>query len=521
MRKSPIFNTAHSLDRAARAHSDRASIHYGARTYTVLEAALATRRLAQLLAQAGVAQGDRVALISHNSPYHLLLHVACARLGAVFVPISHRLVRQELESLVAFTAPRVVVAEPEIAEVGRFATPDMHFVIDDDPAASSFKPALSQGYLALAAAADAFDAHLIIPDPQGLSALNTREYPEGPAAILFTSGTAGIPKAVELTHEHLWWGSRNFREGFEYSNLDVELVVAPMTHIGGFNGTTLDLFTHGGTVVVVREFEPGNVLAQLAEHKVSIMFGVPTMYAALVTHPDFSETDLSAFRLPLMGGAVVPAPLLGRLASRGLRPLNVWGMTETSASGCYLPFELAAEHPGAIGRPFAHVQARIVDSNGDDAVEGELLVRGPNVITSYWHNEAATAESFTGGWLRTGDLVRMDEGGQLWVVGRLHQLINSGGEKIVPQEVEAALASVPGVADVVVVGVPDETWGETVAAVVVATPGEEPPTLEAMRSLETIARYKLPRALAIVEALPVNGNGKVDRVVAAQVFRAE
>lgn len=522
MLKKPIYNSAHALDRAARAHPQRESIVYGTETLTVVEAAARTRQLAQMLAAAGVTEGDRVLLIARNSPYHLLLHVACARLGAIFVPISARLTRINHQEIVDFCAPRVVVLEAALADAGMFVSSGtlVHLVIDDDPAAPSVATAISNGFYGISAAMEAQNGKFITTIKDGSTALNSRQYPEGPAAMLFTSASAGLPKAVELTHEQLWWASRNFREGFEYSNLDSVLTVAPLTHIGGFNGTTLDLFSHGGKVVIVREFNPGAVLALLEEHKITMMFGVPTIYSALLDHPAFPDTDLSQFRLPLIGGAVVPASLLGRMMAAGLRPLNVWGMTELAASGTYLPAEQLEERAGSIGRPFAHTEARIVDAEGNDATEGELVVRGPNMVGSYWHDPQLSAQTFRGGWMHTGDLVRLDEDGFLWVTGRLHNVINSGGVKIHAEEVQAVLAQMEGVSDCAVVGTPDEKWGETVSAAVVMQAGYAPPTLEEVQLHVGVylARFKVPRKLIVVNELPTNANGKADRHTLVAMF---
>lgn len=520
MLKKPNYNAAHALDRAARAHPQRTSIVYGSAEITVVEAAVRTRQLAQMLAAAGVSEGDRVMLISRNSPYHLLLHVACARLGAIFVPVSARLTRADHQAIVDFCGPRVVVLEAALAHLGIFTSTGtlLHLVVDDD--AASVSTAISNGFIGIGAAMEAQNGKFITTIKDGSTALNSRQYPEGPAAMLFTSASAGMPKAVELTHEQLWWASRNFREGFEYSNLDSVLTVAPMTHIGGFNGTTLDLFSHGGKVVLVRDFNPGVVLDLLEEHQVTMMFGVPTIYAALLDHPSFPVRDLSHWRLPLIGGGMVPPALLARLMDAGLKPLNVWGMTEMGASGAYLPAEHLAERPGSIGRPFAHVEARIVDADGNDTTEGELVVRGPSVVNGYWHDPLQTAQSFRSGWLHTGDLVRLDEDGFMSVTGRLHNVINSGGVNIQAEEIQAVLAQMEGISDCAVVGTPDEKWGETVSAAVVMQAGHAAPTLEDVQRHvgSRLARFKVPRKLIVVDALPINGNGKADRNALVAMF---
>lgn len=525
MHRKPNYNSAHALDRAAKAHPERTAIAYEKFGYTVAECALRTRQLAQLLAGAGITQGDHVAIISHNSPYHLLLEVACARIGAVMVPISTRLRRADQQALIDFCAPRAIIAEPAVADHGPFESTGgiTHFVIDDDPHAPSVSVAIEQGYFALDAAISAHSGQFITTIKTGSTALNSRTYPEGPALLMFTSASSGPPKAVELTHEQLWWAARNFREGFEYANHDVVLTVAPLTHIGGLIGTTLDLFTHGGKVVIVRDFNPELVLEQIERHRVTMMFGVPTIYAALLAEPSF-ETRARTLRLPLIGGAPVPPELIERMRAAGLAPLNVWGMTETGGAGAYLPAEQLDNRPGSIGRPFAHVEARILDETGADATAGELLVRGPNVVASYWHDDAPTPASdielVRDGWLRTGDLVRLDDGGFLWVTGRKHNIVNSGGVKIQAEEVQAAVAGYPGVSDCAVIGTPDDRWGEVVSVAVVMQAGFETPTLDQLRAYAEgkLAHFKLPRKLIAVDALPTNANGKADLRALAAMF---
>lgn len=529
MHKPPIYNSARTLDQAAFAHPNRRSITYGDQVYTVEQAARLTRQLAQLLAQAGVSSGDRVMLASHNSPYHLLAHVACARIGAVFVPVSFRLTHMELQELVDFTAPRAIICEPEIAARGAFASTGtlLQFVIDDDVQAGPLSAGFANGYLALGAAMSPHDGSMISDTRNaGITGLNQQGYPDGLAALLLTSGTAGNPKAVALTHKNLWWGSRNFRDGFEYRTDETVLAVTPLSHIGGFNGTTLDLFCGGGHVVIERHFDPGQTLRIIEQQHVNIMFAAPTMYIALINHPDFATRDLSSWRLPLVGGAQVPAPLLGRLAARGLRPINVWGMTETAASGCYLPFEHCPGHPGSIGRPFAYVEARLRDPESGEEVAageiGELLVRGPSVASSYWHGESYASAAFLGDWLCTGDLAQVDSDGFIFIVGRLQDRIMTGGEGVLPDEVESALRQYPGVRDVVACGIPDDVWGEIIVAGLELDAGvPEPKFAEIEQFAERmLARYKLPRFIAVFDHIPTTANDKMDREAARASIEA-
>ncbi|QJC22363.1 class I adenylate-forming enzyme family protein [Arcanobacterium buesumense] len=506
----PHYNPAYSLDMAAHSHGQRFAIHYGETSYTVLEATLITKQLAAMLGDIGVGQGDRVALIARNSPYHMLLHVACARIGAVFVPISYRFAGPELADVLDFAQPRVVVADLESSRIQKRHGVS-YFVIDDDVEFSSLTNGYPKGFQGLSACYRKSHPMEATAWKTGL-AVDTNVSEVDGGAMLFTSGSTGRPKAVYLTHEQLWWGSQNFREGFEYSNHDVELVTVPLTHIGGFNGTTLDLFSHGGTIVIVREFDPGRVLQELERHRVAMMFAVPTMYSALLAHPDFSQRDLTAFRLPLIGGAICPPALLARMEESGLRPLNVWGMTETGGAGFMLSQDLLAQARGSIGSPFAHVSAKIIDEFGQEADTGELVISGPHVVHSYWNDPSFTAEAFRDGWLLTGDMARRDAEGHVWIVGRTRYQINTGGEKVIPEEVSSVLLQMPQIVDAAVVGIPDETWGEAVAAAIVVKPGEQAPDLGTIRDFVAshIARYKAPRAVCVVPSLPTNANGKTD-----------
>lgn len=643
------FNPAHSLDRAAAAHPERISMWYGERAWSVAQSAQCTIDLSCALRDLGVREGRRVALIARNSPWHLFMHVACARLGAVFVPLSYRLPDEQLLSVCASVRPQLLVADPETAcgaanrvrEQG--AKYVQHFfVIDDDSLASlSEELAPDEGLLecaceygwlpftalfdrgrqmrlprvqtsaiytgdfsemqhvaesaidstvergagsAIESGADdlAHCAHSSRSSQSSLfsdsvlfgnfgnmqeQALNCAQYPEGLGAILLTSGTSGEPKFVGLTHENLWWGSRNFREGFEYSNRDTELVVAPMSHIGGFNGTTLDLFSHGGTVVVVRQFVPSEVVRELERRCVCMMFAVPAMYMALLRDSRFSAQSLPAFRLPLTGGGAVSPDMIRALTKVGLQPLNVWGMTETSAAGCYLPAEHSERRAGSIGRPFAHVQVKIapceaVISADSASLVGELWVRGPNVAinywaeNNYWEENVGIGSSSNGGvdsstdsnsdtnadrgkgqekeksaesefekekrndsenfWLHTGDLVRLDSEGYLWIIGRKDDLISTGGETVAPQEVEEVLMRHEHIREAAVIGIPDPVWGQVVAAAIVLS-GRKEPSLDDIREFARayLADYKLPRVCIVLSALPLNANGKIDRAALA------
>lgn len=531
------MNPAETLDLAAIAHPDHFSIRFEGTVLTVAESARLTRQVAEALVAAGVRAGDRVMLVAHNSPAHLLLHVACARLGAIFTPISYRYTAPELARLRAFLAPRVVIADPASAHLlspagfvlehfSDRSAPFNHSVPLDHtvplpgatslPGATPLARATKAGWRTLDVAHYPGALQVAGDAPDGAPA-----FTRGDAALLLTSGSAGTPKAALLTHEQLWWGSQNLRWGFHYSPADTELVTAPLSHIGGLNGTTLDIFAHGGCVVVVRDFDAGVVVDQLARSRAAIMFAVPTMYEALLARPDFTAAYLPAFRLPLVGGAAVHPHLLAALTERGFHPINVYGMTETSSSIALLPASFPASKCGALGIPFPFVQVRLVDpDSGQPSDAGEVQVCGPSVVNGYWHDPATTASSFIDGWLRTGDLAHRDIDGVYWSDGRMGNQINTGGEKVSPEEVEEALAGFPGMAACAVTGIDDPLWGQRVALVAVMQPGAAAPTLDALRTYaaRTVANYKLPRACVVVDHLPLNANGKVNRKALPALF---
>ncbi|MCX5192894.1 long-chain fatty acid--CoA ligase [Streptomyces sp. NBC_00249] len=452
-------------------------------------------RLARALVDTGVEAGDRVAYLGLNSPALISTLLACSAVGAVFVPVNHRLSADEVADVLADCDPRVVVAEAGQEVLADAVVPGLAVKavlgVGEDGRAPGARPPLGAE-----------------PVPVGEDTL---------AALLYTSGSTGRPKGVVLTHGNLWWNCVNVWSSLDTRPDDVVLVAAPMFHIGGLNALTLPTLLRGGTVVVHRAFDPRACLDALVTHGVTGFFGVPAMFAALADLPEFPAADLSRLRCAVVAGAPVPPRLIRRYAGHGVLLQQAWGLTETAPFATYLPPEETGARTGSAGVAMPYTQVRVADpadpaASAAPRVPGEILVRGPNVTPGYWNNAEATALSFTeDGWFRTGDIGHLDEDGYLWVVDRLKEMIISGGENIYPAEVERHLTELPGIRDAAVIGVPDPTWGETVAAVVV--PEDGGPALDAVRDAlaARLARYKLPRVLVTVPALPRNGSGKTDK----------
>ncbi|RRR33305.1 long-chain fatty acid--CoA ligase [Schaalia georgiae] len=485
---APDYSPARALLRAAEQHPSRASLVDGAtdRVWSVAESADAVARLAGALRGRGLGASSRIAVIAQNSPWHFLIHVAASWIHAATVPMSPR-------------APA-----PRLREMLEAAAVDL-VVVDEAGAA-----ALADGAgVPVVAVSDIEEWSRLAPAPAGPPLPCAQEE----AAVVFTSGSTGLPRPVRLSHAALWWASACFRDGFEYSpGPHVVGVCAPLSHIGGFNGTTLDTFSHGGTLVVVGpSFDPVRTLECVQRHRIAMMFVVPTMARALLEANESVGADLSSWVRPLVGGDALTPALAERMRRAGLAPIHVWGMTETGGAGAMAAPDSRAP-AGSIGRPFPYVDLRIVGADGAAAGPGALgtiEVRGPGVVTGQE-------------WLSTGDLGFVDADGWVHLVGRAHRMINTGGELVAPPRVEAALMELEEVREALVVGVPDETWGEVVGAVLVPSPGADAASLSpaslAAALGGALAPWERVRRVRPVDALPLTATGKPSPAAARELL---
>ncbi len=487
------------LERRARVSPERPAVTFRGRTSTFAQVQERVSRLAAVLRDGGVGHGDRIAYLGLNHPAILEALFAAANLGAVLVPLNFRLAGPELSSAITHSDAHTVLAdEAHTAVIDGIADqlPCRRFI---RVGTGSSVPGWEDGDELVAAA-------------EGLVA-RTPVAPGDPALIMYTSGTTGRAKGVVLTHANLWWHNIGVILALDIAHDDVSLVCAPMFHIGALNVTTIATWIKGGRLVIHPGFEPQTALEDLVTERVTTMFGVPVMCEALTGLPGFPDADLSALRLIITGGAPVPVGLIRRFRERDVDLAQGYGLTEASPVTCFLTAENATRKLGSAGRPLLLCDMRIVDPSGAPVppdVAGEVEVRGPSVTPGYLDDPEATARSFNGDWLRTGDGGRIDSDGFVFISDRVKDMIISGGENIYPAEVEEALFDHPAVAEVAVIGTADDRWGESVCAVVVTRPGSMV-DLEELRSHagERIGRYKLPRRLELLDALPRNATGKV------------
>ncbi|MCB1705340.1 MAG: long-chain fatty acid--CoA ligase [Halioglobus sp.] len=460
------------------------------------------RRSASLLKKGGVCFGDRVGYLGFNHPMLLETMFAAQALGAIFVPLNYRLTAQELTFIINDAGIHTLVvdaASRPVIEPARDGLCCQQFLTSES-AADGWRhlPAERSGAEPIAAAVSV-DVHDV-------------------AVIMYTSGTTGLPKGAMLTHGNILWNNINAMLAFGCSRDDVVLTAAPLFHIGGLNVMTLNALHAGSTVVLLRNFDPGQVLEDFERYKVSHMFGAPAMFLFMSQHPRFESTDLSAIRVLLCGAAPVPESLIQLYGARGIDFCQGYGLTETAPFAAFLTPEWVTRKLGSAGQPPMYSETRVVDENNHPVaagVRGEICLRGPNIMKGYWNRPEATAAAIDGeGWFHSGDVGYFDEDGFLFICDRLKDMVISGGENVYPAEVEGALYKHESIAEVAVIGLPDEKWGEAVTAVVALREGHTL-TLEELRSFadSMLARYKLPLRMHVVDALPRNPAGKVLKFV--------
>jgi len=333
---------------------------------------------------------------------------------------------------------------------------------------------------------------------------------------MYTSGTTGHPKGAMLTHGNLTWNAVNVLVDQDLIADERALVSAPLFHTAGLNMLTLPVLLKGGTCVLVEAFDPEATFDLIERHRITFMFGVPTMFEQVARHPRWADADLSSLRMLSCGGSPVPTPLIAAYQERGLTFLQGYGMTEASPGVLFLDAEHAVAKAGSAGVPHFFSDVRVVRPGlapadiADVGETGEVVVRGPHVMPGYWGLPDESAAVFSDGWFRSGDAARIDEDGYVTIVDRIKDMIISGGENIYPAEIEDQLLAHPDIVECAVIGVPDEKWGEVPRAVVVPREDVELDPGEVLASLAgRLAKYKIPRSVVLAEELPRTASGKL------------
>ncbi|MBF0454996.1 MAG: AMP-binding protein [Magnetococcales bacterium] len=431
------------------------------------------------LAECNLEPGDRVAYLAANRLEHITLFFACTRLGTIFVPLNHRLAPQELAEILTRIKPSYFLAEGEPPLPNKVAyQPIQEITLTEGPSPPAAK----------------LSGHT-------------------PLLMLFTSGSTGQPKGVLFHADMLMANITQTIAAGVLQPGDISLVNTPFFHTGGYNVFCLPLLYLGGTLILFEKFDPDGVLQAIGQDGVTVFWAVPTMFQAIYEAPNFSQTDFSTIRFFLSGGAPLSLPLIQAYQQQGVPFKQGFGLTEVGPN-CFLhETEESYHHPDSIGRPMAHSRVKVVNAEGQEVKPGEvgeLLIGGPHLCLGYWQDEEGFQEALRGDYFATGDLVRVDEKGLFYVVGRQKEMYISGGENVFPGEVEKQLVTHPAITQVVVVGVADKKWTEVGSAFYV---GNREIGLAEMRDYLTplLARYKHPHHIQRLTALPLLANGKIDR----------
>lgn len=485
------MDLAYWLERRADFSPDRVAIHFEGIDHTWAMIDRRVRRFALHLAELGVGSGDRVAHISYNSPEFLFLLFACARLSAILVPLNWRLAVPEHVTILKDAEPKLLLHDDAFA----------------DHAVQLVAAGLSCGVRAIRDTGGIDAGHATGPARETAF--------DSPLLIVYTSGTTGRPKGAVLTQGAMTWNAINSTLMHDLTSDDHILTTLPLFHVGGLNIQTLPALHAGARLTLHRRFDAGATLAAIAALRPTLTVLVPAQLSAILDHPDWTHTDLSSLRAITTGSSIVPTSLIERIHARGVPVIQVYGSTETAPIAIYQTTREAFASVGSCGKPALHCSIRVVDALDCDVASGqrgEILVRGPNVMTGYWRDQDATATALRGGWFHTGDIGHVDAQGFYYIDERKNDVIISGGENIYPAEIESVLMTDSRIAEAAVVALPDDKWGEVPVAVVVRRAGPSVGSEELLALFrDRLARFKHPRHVIFVETLPRNALGKILR----------
>lgn len=500
---------------------------------------LRSKRLAGALQSSNIKLGDRVVILLHNQAEMLEAMLACGMLGAIAVPLNWRLSIPELDEIILDCEPQVLLYDDEDADMKRLMSglqlvscallsvadveSDKESDKDSDNDNESDKKSDKASNVNSAG-----NAHGDIGSA-GEHSAGERTLVQRAALTLddawmmiYTGGTTGKPKGVVLTHGSVFWNAVNTVISWQLTEDDVTPTILPMFHTGGMNALTLPVLMAGGTVVVVRSFQSEDMVRLLNEERCTIALMVPTMYHMLIQSDVFARSAFPTMRTFLSGGAPCPLSVYHAFKAKGLPFKEGYGATESGPNNFVIDPLIAAQKPGSVGLPMLFSEVKIIPTEGDalliDQV-GELALRGGHLFSHYWNDSEATSGALREGWFLTGDLAKQDKEGYFYIVGRKKDMIITGGENVYPLEVEQTLASYPHVKEAAVIGLPDDKWGEVVAAVIVAD--EVTSVTEAdliVFCSSRIGKYKVPKRFMFVTELPKTAVGKLDKKQMKQWF---
>jgi fatty-acyl-CoA synthase len=470
------------LSRSADRYRDKIALRWGDTAFSYRDLDQAAQRTGAALLGSGLQSGDRVVAYGRNSDRYLIAWLGCCKAGLVHVPANYALTATELRYIAEQSRASLILHDPAMA---------------DNATACGIPTRLFADLMAPGAPISASVADGDV------------------AQICYTSGTTGLPKGAVMTHRALMSEYVSCIVECQHSAGDVVLAALPLYHTAQMHCFTMPQIMAGAEIVLIESPVPATCLALMEQHRVSSFFAPPTVWINLLRHPDFDRYDLSSLRRAYYGAAIMPVPVLHELRARipGVQAFNCYGQSEMSPLATVLKPEEHDARPSSVGRPVLHVQTRVVDLDMNDVppgTRGEIVHRSPHLMLRYWDKPEATAEAFAGGWFHSGDIGVFDEEGYLYVVDRIKDVINTGGVLVASREVEDALFTHPAVAEAAVIPVPDTTWIEAIAAVIVLRKGAEVTEAALIaHARASLAPFKVPKRVFFADELPKNTAGKL------------
>jgi fatty-acyl-CoA synthase len=467
-------------------------------TYAAMEARAVA--LAGGLSERGVGTGDVVGLLSYNCPEFLQVVFAANYLGAIAMPINWRLAAPEVRYILDHSEARALVCDEALADLATAATAGL----ESSLVRACMAPAPPAGWTSLS------ELEAGSTQPERVPA-----EPDDIHRLMYTSGTTGRPKGVMLSHGNLSWKNLAHITEFGFTSADLGLACGPLYHVGALDLTTTSLIGVGAPTIIHRTFDAAAVVDELERSRVTVVWLAPAMVNAIMALPGLDGRDLSSVRVIINGGEKMPIPLIERIQRTfpSARFADAYGLTETVSGDTFLDRDSIVTKLGSVGRPCLHLELEVWGDDGNPVAageRGEIVMRGPKVFKGYWRDPESTAKAFAGGWFHTGDVGVRDEDGYLFIVDRLKDMIVSGGENIAGSEVERVLYEHEAVLEAAVVGRADERWGEVPVAFVVVRPGSTATADELMAHCAgQLAKFKVPKAVTFLDALPRNPSGKV------------
>ena len=501
-----------ALNRAAVQYPQQTALEYAARGWSYRELNAAVNRVANHLLALGLHKGDRVAAYGKNSDAYLILWLACTRAGLIHVPVNFSLTERELVYVLTQSGARALFADDSLKA---------HVDAIGDQLNLSV-----QGSLHSHRESEGKPDILTIAQGAGSdSAPELRLDENDVVQILYTSGTTSDPKGAMHTHRSLMAEYYSCLLHLDIKQSDRCLAALPLYHSAQMHVFTMPALLSGAYTCLLDTPTPELILQQLKEKRLNSFFAPPTVWIALLRHPQFVESELQHVQKLYYGASIMPEPIVKELGQRlpesGL--YNCYGQSEIAPLATVLAPEEHAERPASCGRPIFNVETRIIDpATGEECApgqQGELVHRSPQLMVGYWDKPEQTEEAFAGGWFHSGDLGYRDEEGYIWIVDRIKDIVNTGGVLVASRDVEEALYTHPDVDEVAVIGVPDDKWIEAIAAVVVLRPEADQNAEGLIRhARDNLAPFKVPKHVHFVQQLPKNTSGKLLKRALRQQF---